>query len=67
MEKHILSKSTFIKGMQCHKALYLNKHHKELKAEISAAQEAIFSQGTKNSPVSAPTHVPFYTAHHGLA
>ncbi len=47
MEKHVLSKSTFIKGMQCQKALYLNKHHKELKEEISAAQQAIFSQGTK--------------------
>jgi hypothetical protein len=33
--------------MQCQKALYLNKHHKELKEEISAAQQAIFSQGTK--------------------
>jgi hypothetical protein len=32
--------------MQCEKALYLNKHHKELKEEVSAAQEAIFSQGT---------------------
>ncbi len=47
MEKHLLSKSTFIKGMQCHKALYLGKHHKELKAEVSEAQEAIFSQGTR--------------------
>lgn len=47
MEKHVLSKSTFIKGVQCQKALYLNKHHKELKEEISTAQEAIFSQGTK--------------------
>jgi hypothetical protein len=46
MEKHVLSKSTFIKGMQCQKALYLNKHYKELKEEVSAAQEAIFAQGT---------------------
>ncbi|MCX6297112.1 MAG: DUF2779 domain-containing protein [Bacteroidetes bacterium] len=47
MERHVLSKSTFIKGMQCQKALYLNKHHKELKEEITAVQQAIFSQGTK--------------------
>jgi hypothetical protein len=47
MEKHVLSKSTFIKGMQCQKALYLNKHHKELKEEVTDAQQAIFSQGTK--------------------
>lgn len=46
MEKHILSKSTFIKGMQCHKALYYHKHHRALRDEISAAQEAIFAQGT---------------------
>jgi hypothetical protein len=46
MSKHVLSKSTFIKGMQCHKALYLNKHHKELREDISEQQEAIFAQGT---------------------
>ncbi len=32
--------------MQCEKALYLNKHHRELKSEVTAAQEAIFDQGT---------------------
>lgn len=47
MEKHILSKSTFIKGLQCEKALYLSKHHRDLKDELSAQQEAIFSQGTR--------------------
>ncbi len=47
MEKHVLSKSTFVKGMQCRKALYLNKFHKELKEEISSQQEAVFEQGTK--------------------
>lgn len=46
MEKHVLSKSTFIKGMQCHKALFLSKHHKELRAEMTDSQEAIFTQGT---------------------
>ena len=46
MEKHILSKSTFIKGMQCTKALYYHKHNRELRDELSAAQEAIFAQGT---------------------
>ena len=46
MEKHILSKSTFIRGMQCEKSLYLNKYHRELKDELSASQEAIFAQGT---------------------
>ena len=46
MEKHILSKSSFIKGMQCHKALYYSKHRKDLRDDLSAAQEAIFAQGT---------------------
>ncbi len=41
-----LSKSQYIRGMQCHKSLYLYKHHKELRDEVSAAQQAIFSSGT---------------------
>jgi hypothetical protein len=40
-----LSKSTFIRGSQCKKALFLNWHHPELKDEISAMQMAIFNQG----------------------
>jgi hypothetical protein len=46
MEKHILSKSTFIKGLQCNKALYFHKNRRELRDDLSAAQEAIFAQGT---------------------
>ena len=46
MQKHVLSKSTFIKGMQCNKALYYHKHRRELRDELTAAQEAIFAQGT---------------------
>ena len=44
---HILSKSTFIRGLKCSKALYFNKHQKGLRDDLSAQQEAIFSQGTK--------------------
>jgi hypothetical protein len=40
-----LSKSLFIKGLQCHKLLYLQKHNPELKDEISDSQEAIFAGG----------------------
>jgi len=40
-----LSKTLFIKGLQCHKALYLHKYHPELKDDISAATEALFSSG----------------------
>ena len=43
---YILSKSTFIRGIQCHKSLFLNKFHKELKDKISYSQEALFEQGT---------------------
>ena len=46
-KKHIISKSTFIRGKQCHKSLYLNKNHKELKDELTEQQKAIFSRGHK--------------------
>ncbi|MFY0606418.1 MAG: DUF2779 domain-containing protein [Cyclobacteriaceae bacterium] len=41
-----LSKSTFIRGLQCEKSLYLHKMHPELRGEIDQNQEAIFAQGT---------------------
>jgi hypothetical protein len=40
-----LSKSLFIKGLQCHKLLFLRKKCPELKDEISDSQEAIFAGG----------------------
>jgi hypothetical protein len=43
---HHLSKSLFIKGLKCHKYLWLEKNRPELKDEISAAQEALFQSGT---------------------
>ena len=46
MEKAILSKSTFIRGLQCEKSLYLYKHHYNLRDEISPQLQAIFDQGT---------------------
>ena len=46
MEKYILSKSTFIKGLQCEKALYLYKNNYNLRDETSPQLQAIFSQGT---------------------
>ena len=42
-----LSKSSFIRGLQCHKFLYLYKHQPELRDEISKAQQAIFKSGTE--------------------
>ena len=46
MEKHLLSKSSFIKGNQCSKALYLYKNYYHLKDPLSAEQQALFSRGT---------------------
>jgi hypothetical protein len=40
-----LSKSRFIKGMQCHKALWFQTHRPELKQEASASLQAIFDSG----------------------
>lgn len=40
-----LSKSQFIRGLQCHKSLYLHKYCPELKDEISEQQEAAFQSG----------------------
>ena len=45
MEKYALSKSTFIRGLQCEKSLYLYKHHYNLKDAISPQLQAIFNQG----------------------
>jgi len=42
-----LSKTLFLKGLQCHKALYLSKFHSELRDELSESQEAIFQSGTQ--------------------
>lgn len=42
-----LSKSQFIRGMQCHKSLYLHKYCSELRDEITPEQEAIFESGTE--------------------
>ena len=47
MAKPILSKSTFLRGLQCEKSLWLYKHRYDLKDEITPQQQAIFSQGTK--------------------
>lgn len=43
---HLLSKSTFIRGKKCLKSLYLNKHCKNLRDELSDQQQFIFTQGT---------------------
>lgn len=49
MEKHILSKSSFIAGLQCEKRLYLYKHGRRFgieRDEIDAGTQARFDTGT---------------------
>ena len=41
-----LSKTLYMKGLQCHKALWLQKYRPELKDEVSESQQAIFDSGT---------------------
>lgn len=42
---HTLSKSTYLRGLQCQKSLYLNKYNPELKDPVSASQQAVFDMG----------------------
>lgn len=42
-----LSKSAFIRGLQCPKSLYLHKYHSEFRDELSEEQLARFRQGTE--------------------
>jgi len=44
-EKHVLSKSTFLRGLQCHKSLYLNRYRRDLRDEVSPDLQAVFSTG----------------------
>jgi hypothetical protein len=43
---HVLSKSSFMKGLQCEKALWLYRHRPGLMDEIPASRQAIFDRGT---------------------
>lgn len=45
-KSQFLSKSLFIKGVQCHKALYLQKYHPELKDPVPPSREALFQSGS---------------------
>ena len=45
MTKSIISKSTFIRGLQCEKSLYLYKHHYELKDSTPSSLQTVFNQG----------------------
>jgi hypothetical protein len=40
-----LSKSTFLRGVQCPKSLYLHAHHPELRDPIDESRQAVFAGG----------------------
>ncbi len=40
-----LSKSQYLRGLQCHKALWLYRHRRELMAPVDANREALFATG----------------------
>lgn len=44
---HSLSKSLYIRGLQCHKALYFEKHHPELRDELTTDAKARFTAGNQ--------------------
>jgi hypothetical protein len=52
-----LSKSQNIRGLQCHKALWLYKNQPELRAESDASQQSIFDAGT-NAGILARDLIP---------
>ena len=44
--RHILSKSTFLRGCQCVKSLWLYKNYYKLRDQPTTAQQRVFMQGT---------------------
>ncbi|AFH47993.1 Hypothetical protein IALB_0281 [Ignavibacterium album JCM 16511] len=46
MGSHLLSKSSFIRGIQCEKHLFLYKYHYYEMDELSEMQKAVFKRGT---------------------
>lgn len=45
MSKHLLSKSSFIRGQQCPKALFLFRYYPQLRDPLPPERQAIFSRG----------------------
>jgi hypothetical protein len=47
LEKHLLSKSTFIRGLQCQKSLFLYKNYIHLRDPLSNERRALFNRGNQ--------------------
>jgi hypothetical protein len=45
LSHYILSKTSFIKGLQCSKALFFYRHYPQLRDAVSPAKQALFSRG----------------------
>ncbi len=48
----MLSKSKFVQGLQCHKALYLQMHSPELADPVPASRESLFQTGNEVGALS---------------
>ncbi len=46
IDKHLLSKSTFLRGLQCPKSLYLHRYHPEFRDRMDRHLLEIFRRGT---------------------
>ena len=55
---HLLSKSTYMRGKQCPKNLWLYKHRPELRPVVPEAQQAIFDNGTAVCQLSLELPLP---------
>ncbi len=49
---YTLTESTYMKGIQCPKSLYLYNNHKELSDHDAAAEQAAFNKGIKVGPLA---------------
>lgn len=56
MASFFLSKSQFLKGLQCPKSLYLQKYHPELAGEVSESREALFESGKEVGVLARGLH-----------
>lgn len=45
MEKHILSKTSYIRGLQCSKSLFLYRHYPQKRDPVSPERQAQFNRG----------------------
>lgn len=51
-----LSKSLFMRGLQCPKSLYLDRYHPELRDKISVFQQRLFQGGTDVGILARDVH-----------